>query len=260
VRGDEPRPARSQLLPFVRDPEVNRAAEDDAELLVRVAVLGDDRAGIELDDAQRQLLAVERPRGDSVPDPLRRDLGKVTERAHAASIAPLLSRNVETGSWAIVVPGHSFAGRVSARCRRVLTRAAALAELREPRVVVFSGWAARGRASEAEQMLEAWPGRRDVELLVEPTARITAQNASRTLPLLRERDVREATIVCSTLHAPRARYLFREVYERFGIRCDVVGAWTPPTPFALAWELGAVAVLRRQRRAAVAELEAAYRG
>jgi hypothetical protein len=40
------------------------------------------------------------------------------------------------------------------------------------------------------------------------------------------------------------------------VRCDVRMAWTPPTVRALAWELGAFAVLRRQRRAALAELPA----
>jgi hypothetical protein len=149
---------------------------------------------------------------------------------------------------------------MTARCRGVLARAAELAGERMPNVVVFSGWGYGGAPSEAEQMLEAWPGRRDVELLVEPTARITAQNASRSLPLLLERGIREATIVCSTLHAPRVRYFFCELYLRFGIECDVRSAWTPPTPRALAWELGALIVLRRQRRAAVAELEAVARG
>ena len=167
---------------------------------------------------------------------------------------------VEAGSWAIVIPGHSVAGRVSGRCRRVLGAAAALAERREPRVVVFSGWSRGEGPSEAEQMLEAWPGRRDVELALEPTARITAQNASRSLPLLRERGVREVTVVCSTLHSLRVRYLFGGLYDRFGIRCDVVSVWTSPTPRAVAWELGAMAILRRQRRAALAELETAFGG
>ena len=163
-------------------------------------------------------------------------------------------------SWAIVVPGHSVAGRMTARCRRVLERAAELAEERTPRVVVFSGRAYGGATSEAEQMLAAWPGRRDVELLVERSARITAQNASRSLPLLRERGVREVTVVCSSLHAPRVRYFFCDLFRRFGIECDVRAVWIRPTPPAVAWELGALALLRRQRRAAVAELEAAARG
>ena len=88
-------------------------------------------------------------------------------------------------SWGLVVPGHSRRGALSVRCRRLVEHAAELAETRAPSVVVFSGWAPRGRAaSEAEQMLAAWPGRRDIELVVESTAETTAQNASRSLPLL----------------------------------------------------------------------------
>lgn len=109
-------------------------------------------------------------------------------------------------------------------------------------------------------MLDAWPGRRDVELVAEPTARITAQNASRTLPLLLDREIREATVVCSPLHRPRVRYLFCGLYARFGISCDVRIAWTLPTLHAVAWEVGALAVLRRQQRAALEELDAALRG
>lgn len=161
---------------------------------------------------------------------------------------------MNAGSWAIVVPGHSVSGRVSVRCRRLLRVAAALAERRAPRVVVFTGWSPGDGPTEAEQMLDAWPGRRDVELLAEPTAAITAQNASRTLPLLLERGVREATVVCTPLHLPRVRYLFPGVYRHFGVRCEIRIAWTAPTPSALAWELGALTLLRSQRRDALAEL------
>jgi hypothetical protein len=167
---------------------------------------------------------------------------------------------VSADSWAIVVPGHSVSGRLSARCGRLLSAAARLAEGRAPRVVVFTGWSPGGGPSEAEQMLEAWPGRRDVELLAEPTAAITAENASRSLPLLLERSVREATVVCTPVHALRVSCLFPALYGRFGVSCDVRIAWTAPTPSALAWELGALALLRRQRRAALAELRAARGG
>jgi hypothetical protein len=169
---------------------------------------------------------------------------------------------VEADSWAIVVPGHSVAGRVSGRCRRILAAAAELADRRTPRVVVFSGWAgpARRGPSEAEQMIDAWPGRRDVELLAEPTARTTAENASRSLQLLRDRGITEAAVVCSSVHAPRARYIFCELFRRFDVECEVVAARTFPSPSAVAWEVGALTVARRQRRGALAELEEALRG
>jgi hypothetical protein len=103
-------------------------------------------------------------------------------------------------------------------------------------------------------MLEAWPGRRDLELLVEPTASTTAENAARSLQLLLERDVTRATVVCAPLHLPRVVYFFGDIYPRFGVQCEVRVARTAPGPVALAWELAAATVARRQRRAVLAEL------
>src|SRR5215831_1075247 len=98
-------------------------------------------------------------------------------------------------SVAIVVPGHgSFRPggryRITDRCLRVL--AAAI----EPDAVVLSGWSPVAGPSEAEQMRDAWRGP-DIELVLEPTARITAENASRTLPLLLARGVDRAVVVCA---------------------------------------------------------------
>ena len=157
-------------------------------------------------------------------------------------------------AYAIVVPGHSRRGELSGRCRGLLRLAAVLADERAPRAVLFSGGAAGAGASEAEQMLAAWPGRRDVEFVVEPTAATTAQNAARSLPLLLERGVREAVVVCAPLHAARVAYFFGGIYGRYGVHCRVRVARAVPTPFALAWELAATTVARRQRRAALAEL------
>jgi len=131
-----------------------------------------------------------------------------------------------------------------------------LAEAHEPAVIVFSGWSPSGGPTEAEQMLAEWPGRRDVELVAEPTATRTSENAARALPLLRERGIDEAIVVCAPVHAARVRYFFGGLYPRFGIKCTVRAASCAPTPAALAWELAALGVMRRQRRAALAELDA----
>jgi uncharacterized SAM-binding protein YcdF (DUF218 family) len=165
-----------------------------------------------------------------------------------------------TPAWALVVPGHSRGGQLSGRCGTLLRHAAQLAEQWVPRVVVFTGSSSDGGPSEAEQMLEAWTGRSDVELLTEVTARTTAENASRTLPLLLRRDIREATIVCAPVHFLRVHYFFAGLYPRFGVRCEVSPARCMPTPAALAWEFGALGVMWRQRRAALAELEASTIG
>ena len=154
-----------------------------------------------------------------------------------------------------MIPGHCSRGPLSDRSRRVLQRAAELAELRTPRAVVFTGGCHRSARSEAELMLDAWPGRDDVELALETTATTTAENASRTLPLLLARDIGEATVVCVPVHSRRVRYFFVRLYERFGVRCAVSVAPSRPTLSAVAWELGATAVMSRQRRSAFAELE-----
>lgn len=163
-------------------------------------------------------------------------------------------------SWAIVVPGSGRTGRdgtyrIGPRAIACVRAAARLAEARRPSVVVFTGWSpVPGGPSEADQMRAAWDGPDDVELLVETSATITAENMSRTLPLLADRGVREVTVVCGALHLPRVRFYFGGVYPLHGIRCTYLRTRQPPTPPALARELVAVALMRRQRRRAIAEL------
>jgi len=162
-------------------------------------------------------------------------------------------------AWGIVVPGSGgldAAGtyRIGARALAGVRAAARLAEARTPLVVVFTGWSPVGGPSEAEQMLAAWDGPGGVDLVVEPSATITAENMSRSLPHFLERGVREVTIVCGTLHLARVRYHFGGVYPRHGIRCTYLRTRQRPTPAVLAWEAAAVLAMRRQRRAALAEI------
>jgi uncharacterized SAM-binding protein YcdF (DUF218 family) len=102
-------------------------------------------------------------------------------------------------------------------------------------------------------MQAAWRGP-DVELVVEPTAAVTAQNAARTLPLLLERGVRRAVVVCAPLHLYRTRYFFSRLYEPNGVTTEFHVAGVPRTPAALAWELLALPACPVQLRAARAEL------
>jgi uncharacterized SAM-binding protein YcdF (DUF218 family) len=158
-----------------------------------------------------------------------------------------------TPKLAVVVPGHSHRHRISRTCRRLVAEAEALAARWPPDVVVFSGWSPGGGLSEAEQMRLLWSGP-DAELVVEPTAQTTAQNAARTLPLLLEREVGRAIVVCAPLHRFRVRSFFCGLYEAAGIETSIHVARMPPTPFALAWELGALTVRSRQLREAEAEV------
>jgi uncharacterized SAM-binding protein YcdF (DUF218 family) len=157
-------------------------------------------------------------------------------------------------SAAIVVPGNGAVEldgvyRISKRCLRLVAEAERLAAELEPRAVILTG--ARG---EAEQMRDAWRGP-DVELVLEPTAQRTSQNASRTLPLLLDRGVERAVVVCGRTHSLRARFFFTRIYGSAGIdtRFRVVGR--VPWPTEVAWEIVAFPLRRRHLDLARREVE-----
>ena len=158
---------------------------------------------------------------------------------------------------ALVVLGSSRRDRggaygISRGCRRVVAYASQLAGRLDPRIVVFSGWAPNGGPSEAEQMQALWRGP-DVKLLLEPTASTTAENAVRTLSLLLEHEIEHAIVVCTPLHAYRARWFFRRLYGAQGIETSFEVPRVVPTPSALIWELSALSVRSRQLRSAEKE-------
>jgi uncharacterized SAM-binding protein YcdF (DUF218 family) len=159
---------------------------------------------------------------------------------------------------AIVVPGHRMLGsdgvhRISGRCVLLVREAEGLVGAAGADVVVFSGWSSSGGPSEAEQMRDEWRGPA-AELVVEPTATNTAENAARTLPLLRERGVELAVVVCAPTHLPRARVLFGGIYRSAGVEVAFRAAPLAPTVRSIVWELFAFPFLPVQLRAARAEL------
>jgi uncharacterized SAM-binding protein YcdF (DUF218 family) len=150
---------------------------------------------------------------------------------------------------AIVVPGHHGPERLADLVRE----AEQIAQSSDVDVVVFTGWARRGGMTEAEQMHAAWRGP-EAELVLEPTASVTAENATRTVPLLLERDVGRAVVVCAPLHLYRTRYFFTRLYGAYGIATEFRVARTRRSVGALLWEVAAATACRRQLRAAKAEL------
>jgi uncharacterized SAM-binding protein YcdF (DUF218 family) len=155
---------------------------------------------------------------------------------------------------AIVVPGSGHLHRdrryrIGPACRALVREAERLAELLPADVVVFTGWSPARGASEAEQMREAWRGA-DVQLVVEPQARTTVSNATRTLPLLLERSVAAAVVVTTPLHLRRARFVFARVYAEAGVETRFRAAPVRGTPRALARELVVLATCPVQLRAA----------
>jgi uncharacterized SAM-binding protein YcdF (DUF218 family) len=147
---------------------------------------------------------------------------------------------------ALVVLGSSL----ERTCRLLVAEAERSARRLGAELVVMSGWSGEG-----EQMRSFWRGSPEVELVVENTASTTAENAARSLPLLLERGVSDAVVVCAPLHLIRARWIFRTVYERHGVAIRFRVARVVPTPGAVLWELGALTVVGRQVRAAQDELE-----
>jgi uncharacterized SAM-binding protein YcdF (DUF218 family) len=138
---------------------------------------------------------------------------------------------------AIVVPGSTLA-RVRERLVREAER---VARVIDAHVVVFSG------AAEAGPMREVWQGP-EVELVLEEAATTTAENAAFTLPLLLERDIRKAIVVCAPVHLTRARWIFRRIYNAGGVAVAFRPARVMPTPGAIVWELAAATAARRQVR------------
>ena len=150
-------------------------------------------------------------------------------------------------------PGLSAEHRISEHSRARLQRAVRLCRAMPVRAVVLTGFTHTGGLSEAEQMAREWP-LDDVPTLLEVAGRNTAENASRSLPIvLAQGGVRYVSVVTSVWHL-RALYFFAP-YRDHGLRLTLRPArplhgW----PHLLAEELGGVAGMRAQRRVAMADV------
>jgi uncharacterized SAM-binding protein YcdF (DUF218 family) len=145
---------------------------------------------------------------------------------------------------ALVVLGSTLVGTR----RRLVAAAQQAARDLNVDVVVITGWSPNGGPSEAQQMRGLWRDASEVEIVLEETASTTAENAARTLPLLLERGIDEAVVICTPLHALRAGWIFRRIYGDHGIAVRLQLARELPTPGAVLWELGALTVCGRQVR------------
>jgi hypothetical protein len=150
-------------------------------------------------------------------------------------------------------PGSSPGDRVSDESWARLRLARRIARADPPRAVVLTGYSRTPDGlSEAEQMKTRWSDA-DAPALLEDAGRNTAENASRSLPLIRALgDVRRVTVVTSAWHL-RAPYFFAP-YRLFGLRLSF--AWTPhgDWPRMLMHELREAPGMRRERRGAFAAM------
>jgi hypothetical protein len=159
---------------------------------------------------------------------------------------------------AVVVPGNGAVAddgeyRITELCRQLVAEAERQCSSLSPVAVVFSGWSPQGGPSEAEQMRRAWRGQ-EVELVVEPEARTTVENALCTLPLLLERQIEVAVVVCTSAHLLRVRLCFGGLYKTRGIGTRFRPLVLRPTLASVAWELGALPLFPWQLLAARSRL------
>jgi glucosamine-6-phosphate deaminase len=201
---------------------------------------------------------LEGPRGPESPASLLRDHPRLTIVCDRAAVSLLRPQPGWSSDRALVVLGHREPGisaehRISSESLARLRHAAALARRRATRTVVLTGWTETGGLSEAEQMLTTW-NETGTPALLEVAGRNTAENASRSLPLLRAvGDVRRVTVVTSAWHL-RAPYFFAP-YRRFGLAVSFRPAFAHGNwPRMLVHELRAARYARGQREAAMAAL------
>ena len=207
------------------------------------------------DKAEALRAALEGPIGPAAPASLLRGhpcLTVLCDRAAAARLRPAAGR--DSGHVAIVLghrePGVSAEHRISAHSRARMARAVALCRQTPVRAVLLTGYTHTDGLSEAEQMGREWP-LADVPVLLEVAGRNTAENASRSLPIVLALGVAARVSVVTSLWHLRAPYFFAP-YRAFGLRLDL----RPARPLRgsahlLAEELGGLAGMARQRRAAM---------
>ncbi len=208
--------------------------------------------------ALREML--EREPAPSCPASLLRDHPRLTVICDTAAAGLLQPRKNWSSDRAVIVLGHrepsiSPAHRISDESRARLRRAERECRRDPPRAVILTGYTRTGGLSEAEQMEEEW-SLPNVPVLLEDAGRDTAENASRSLPIIRAiGDIRRIAVVTSSWHL-RAPYFFAP-YRVFGLRLSfrftARGSW----PRMLWHELRNLPAARRARRRAMAEVRLA---
>ena len=207
------------------------------------------------DKAESLRAALEGPIGPDAPASLLRHhpcLTVLCDRAAAARLRPTASR--ASDHVAIVLghrePGISAEHRISDHSRARLARAIRLCQETPIRAVVLTGFTHTAGLSEAEQMAREWP-LADVPVLLEVAGRNTAENASRSLPIVLALGVADRVSIVTSLWHLRAPYFFAP-YRAFGFELSLCPA-RPGRGWAhlLAEELGGLAGMPRQRRAAM---------
>jgi glucosamine-6-phosphate deaminase len=199
---------------------------------------------------------LDEPAGPGSPASLLRDHPRATVVCDHEAVSLLAPRPGITSDRVLIVLGHREPGispehRISHESRARLRHARDIAERMPVRAAVLTGYTSTGGLSEAEQMKASW----DESLapaLLEVAGRNTAENASRSLPIvLSLGDVRHVVVVSSAWHI-RVPYFFAP-YRRYGLHVAyrasfAHGSW----PRMLAHELRSLPRMRASRALAFA--------
>jgi glucosamine-6-phosphate deaminase len=174
-------------------------------------------SGVAKAPALRAML--EEPVDPRSPASLLRDHPRLTVICDREAASLLTPRPGYTSERVLVVLGHRDPGvsaehMISAESRARLRRGLRLARSHPVRAVVLTGYTSTGGLSEAEQMKTAWD-EHVAPALLEVAGRDTAENASRTLPiLLALGEAAHVTVVSSPWHL-RVPWFFAP-YRDFG--------------------------------------------
>lgn len=201
---------------------------------------------------------LEGPPDPRCPASLLRWHPRLTVVCDRAAAAQLRAAPAWSSDLAVVVLGHRRPGvsaedEISAETRARIEVARRACAADPPRAVVFTGYSHTvAGLSEAEQMEAEWNEPRTPPLL-EEAGRDTAENASRTLPIiLAIGEIRRVLVVTSVWHV-RARFFFSP-YRRHGLRLSFRGAWDGTRAAVVAEELIGLPRMRRSRRRALAAM------
>ena len=192
------------------------------------------------------------------PASLLRDHPRLTIICDREAASMLTPRPGFTSERVIIVLGHRDTGvsaehQISAESRARLRHGLRLARRDPVRAVVLTGYTSTGGLSEAEQMKAAWD-EHVAPALLEVAGRDTAENASRTLPILIALgETGKVTVVSSPWHL-RVPWFFAP-YREYGF--DV--SYRPSAPHGdwrrmLGVEIRGARRVRERRRSAMAAM------
>ncbi len=168
------------------------------------------------------------PPSPAFPASLLRSHPRLTVLCDRAAAAELpQSHHWDSDHVAVVLghrePGNSEEHRISSESLQRLHRGERLARAVPTRAVLLTGYTSTGGRSEAEQMDMVWSVG-DVPRVLEVAGRDTAENATRTLPLIVALGgIRRVTVVTSAWHL-RAPYFFAP-FRGFGLELSFRTEW-----------------------------------